>query len=179
MEEVNAYVAQKWYGAAGIPLTVTLPSVELSENATLDVSDTEVALGTLFGMGAVSGANALLTVGGVAPVCGDLTVNVPVAEPAEGEYVTLTITINPANGDCGTLVIPEGYDLSKIDLVVTGCDNLVAEDMPLFFKGKAGESLAPFHSVTTDAKRGLKVLYDASTGEVRGRLKGGLVLIVK
>ena len=179
LAEVNAYLNRKWYGESGCLYEVENEAVELSDDSQLDLTDTAAAIGTLSGMGSVEGANALLTVGGVAPVCGDLTVNVPVAEPAEGEYVTLTITINPANGDCGTLVIPEGYDLSKIDLVVTGCDNLLAEDMPLFFKGKAGESLAPFHSVTTDAKRGLKLLYDTSTGEVRGRLKGGLVLILK
>ena len=179
LAEVNAYLNRKWYGESGCLYEVENEAVELSDDSQLDLTDTAAAIGTLSGMGSVEGANALLTVGAFAPVCGDLTVNVPVAEPAEGEYVTLTITVNPANGDCGTLVIPEGYDLSKIDLVVTGCDNLLAEDMPLFFKGKAGESLAPFHSVTTDAKRGLKVLYDASTGEVRGRLKGGLVLIVK
>ena len=105
--------------------------------------------------------------------------NAPVAEPAEGEYVTLRITINPANGDCGTLVVPAGYDLSKVDLVVTGCAHLTSADTFTVFQGKAGETLSKFHSVTSDSDRGLKLVYDNSSGAVTGSIPKGFIVIIR
>ena len=105
--------------------------------------------------------------------------NAPIAEPAEGEYVTLRITINQANRDCGTLVVPAGYDLSKVDLVVTGCAHLTSANTFTVFQGMAGETLTRFHSVTSDSERGIKLVYDNSTGTVTGSLPKGFMVIIR
>ncbi len=179
LSELNGYFNRKWFGQTGIPYSTDIPALELTDGSSLDIADTVATIGTLSGMGAVDGSNALLTVDEFAPVCGDITVNAPVAEPAEGGYVTLRITINPANGGCGTLVVPAGYDLSKVDLVVTGCEHLTSADTFTVFQGKAGETLSKFHSVASDSGRGLKLVYDNSTGAVTGSLPKGLMLIIR
>ena len=161
-----------------IPYSAAISDLELIDGSSLDITDTAATIGTLSGMGTVNSSNAMLTVDEFAPVCGDITVNAPVAEPAEGEYVTLRITINPANGDCGTLVVPAGYDLSKVDLVVTGCEHLTSSNTFTVFRGKAGDALSKFHSVATDSTRGLSLRYDSASGTVEGTLKKGLMIIV-
>ena len=179
LAEVNAYLNRKWYGENGCRYVGSIASLELTDGSSLDIADTVATIGTLSGMGAVDGSNAMLTVSTFAPVCGDIIVDAPVAEPAEGEYVTLRITINPANGGCGTLVVPAGYDLSKVDLVVTGCEHLTSADTFTVFQGKAGETLSKFHSVASDSERGLKLVYDNSTGTVTGSLPKGFMLIIR
>ena len=179
LSELNGYLSRKWFGQAGIPYGATISDLELIDGSSLDIADTVATIGTLSGMGAVDGSNAMLTVDEFAPVCGDIIVDAPVAEPAEGEYVTLRITINPADGDCGTLVVPAGYDLSKVDLVVTGCEHLTSADTFTVFQGKAGETLSKFHSVASDSERGLKLVYDDSTGTVTGSLRKGFMLIIR
>ena len=179
LSEVNDYLNRKWFGQTGIPYSATISDLELADGSSLDITNTLATVGTLSGFGTVAGTNALLTVSSFAPVCGDIIVDAPVAEPAEGEYVTLRITINPANGDCGTLVVPAGYDLSKVDLVVTGCEHLTSADTFTVFQGKAGETLSKFHSVASDSERGLKLVYDNSTGTVTGSLPKGFVLIIR
>ena len=153
--------------------------MELADGSSLDITNTLATVGTLSGFGTVAGTNALLTVSSFAPVCGDIIVDAPVAEPAEGGYVTLRITINPANGDCGTLVVPSGYDLSKVDLVVTGCAHLTSANTFTVFQGKAGEALSRFHSVSSDSDCGLSLKYDSASGNVSGSLKKGMMIIIR
>ena len=179
LSELNGYLSRKWFGQAGIPYGATISDLELIDGSSLDIADTVATIGTLSGMGAVDGSNAMLTVDEFAPVCGDITVNAPVAEPAEGEYVTLRITVNPANGDCGTLVVPAGYDLSKVDLVVTGCAHLTSANTFAVFQGKAGEALSRFHSVSSDSDCGLSLKYDSASGNVSGSLKKGMMIIIR
>jgi hypothetical protein len=149
LSELNGYFNRKWFGQTGIPYSTTISDLELIDGSSLDITNTLATVGTLSGFGTVAGTNALLTVSSFAPVCGDIIVDAPVAEPAEGEYVTLRITINPADGNCGTLVVPADYDLSKVDLVVTGCEHLTSADTFTVFQGKVGEALSRFHSVST------------------------------
>ena len=158
---------------------MTVSALEMTGGTSLDITNTVATIGAISGMGTIAGTNALLTVSSFAPVCGDITVNAPIAEPAEGGYVTLRITINPANGDCGTLVVPAGYDLSKVNLVVTGCAHLTSADTFTVFQGKAGETLSKFHSVASDSERGLKLVYDNSTGTVTGSLPKGFMLTIR
>jgi hypothetical protein len=159
LAEVNAYINRKWYGDGEYSYlyAMTVSALEMTDGTSLDITNTVATIGAISGMGTIAGTNALLTVSSFAPVCGDITVNAPIAEPAEGEYVTLRITINPANGDCGTLVVPAGYDLSKVDLVVTGCAHLTSADTFTVFHGKAGETLSKFHSVASDFMRQFKL----------------------
>ena len=181
LAEVNAYINRKWYGDGEYSYlyAMTVSALEMTDGTSLDITNTVATIGAISGMGTIAGTNALLTVSSFAPVCGDITVNAPVAEPAEGEYVTLRITVNPANGDCGTLVIPAGYDLSKVDLVVTGCEHLTSANTFTVFQGKAGETLTRFHSVTSDSERGIKLVYDNSTGTVTGSLPKGFMLTIR
>ena len=181
LAEVNAYINRKWYGDGEYSYlyAMTVSALEMTDGTSLDITNTVATIGAISGMGTIAGTNALLTVSSFAPVCGDITVNAPIAEPAEGGYVTLRITVNPANGDCGTLVVPAGYDLSKVDLVVTGCAHLTSANTFTVFQGKAGETLSKFHSVASDSERGLKLVYDNSTGTVTGSLPKGFKLIIR
>ena len=181
LAEVNAYINRKWYGDGEYSYlyAMTVSALEMTDGTSLDITNTVATIGAISGMGTIAGTNALLTVSSFAPVCGDITVNAPVAEPVEGEYVTLRITINPANGDCGTLVVPAGYDLSKVDLVVSGCEHLTSADTFTVFQGKVGEALSRFHSVSSDSDCGLSLKYDSASGNVSGSLKKGMMIIIR
>lgn len=181
LAEVNAYINRKWYGDGEYSYlyAMTVSALEMTDGTSLDITNTVATIGAISGMGTIAGTNALLTVSSFAPVCGGITVNAPVADPAEGEYVTLRITINPANGGCGTLVVPAGYDLSKVDLVVTGCEHLTSADTFTVFQGKAGEALSRFHSVSSDSDCGLSLKYDSASGNVSGSLKKGMMIIIR
>ena len=180
LAEVNAYINRKWYGDGEYSYLYAMAVSALEMTGTsLDITNTVATIGAISGMGTIAGTNALLTVSSFAPVCGDIIVDAPVAEPAEGEYVTLRITINPADGDCGTLVVPAGYDLSKVDLVVTGCEHLTSADTFTVFQGKVGEALSRFHSVSSDSDCGLSLKYDSASGNVSGSLKKGMMIIIR
>ncbi len=181
LAEVNAYINRKWYGDGEYSYlyAMTVSALEMTDGTSLDITNTVATIGAISGMGTIAGTNALLTVSSFAPVCGDIIVDAPVAEPVEGEYVTLRITINPADGNCGTLVVPAGYDLSKVNLVVTGCEHLTSADTFTVFQGKAGEALSRFHSVSSDSDCGLSLKYDSASGNVSGSLKKGMMIIFR